>query len=148
MRGGSQAYPMAKSCSGFWPSPFPPILFGVANFRLRGTSPSDFTVPLRPSPIAVALETYCDHGFSRRVPLRLCSAHQRIFDSYQCPPGSNREGPSDSKAGSSGGKHHVWRQAERVRRLCRVREVDHFARKSRYHTPPIIVIAGNGVCFR
>lgn len=51
---------MAKSCSGFWPSPLPPATLGIASFRSSGASPNDLTVPLRPAPSAVALEKNCD----------------------------------------------------------------------------------------
>ena len=50
---------MAKSCSGFCPSPLPPIALGVAICTSSGASPFDRTMPLRPAPCAVAFEKYC-----------------------------------------------------------------------------------------
>src|SRR3954449_4980032 len=51
------AYPAANSCSGFEPSPLPPMSFGVA--RSRSTRPSDVrTWPLRPAPVDSASAVY------------------------------------------------------------------------------------------
>ena len=49
---------MAKSCSGFCPSPWPPNDLGIAK---RSAKSSDFTTPLRPWPDAVACAVCCVH---------------------------------------------------------------------------------------
>ena len=105
--GDVPAYPIANSCSGFWPSPLPPSDRGIARCSSTPSSSSDLTVPLRPCPCAVACAVYYIHGLGHA--LHACNAlgaHLMVLKGHQRPPASN----CDPRCGS-----HMHRTTESCR---------------------------------